>query len=162
MISRLLVLSKLETGSENFEKHEINLTKVFEQVAADADFEAQGNHKSVKIWQKDEAKVFGNETLLRSAIENVLRNAVRYTKDDTTVDVKLTKNGKTAVVSIKDYGAGVPEEELDKLFRPFLPRQHGARPQNRRHRFRLGNRRTRRSRPSRRNQSEQYAGRISG
>ncbi len=119
MISRLLVLSKLETGSENFEKHEINLTKVFEQVAADADFEAQGNHKSVKIRHKDEAKVFGNETLLRSAIENVLRNAVRYTRNETTVDVKLTKNGKNAVVSIKDYGAGVPEDELEKLFRPF-------------------------------------------
>ena len=119
MISRLLVLSKLETGSENFEKNEINLTKVFEQVAADADFEAQGNHKSVRIRHKDEAKVFGNETLLRSAIENVLRNAVRYTKEETTVDVKLTKNGKNAVVSIKDYGAGVPEDELEKLFRPF-------------------------------------------
>ena len=119
MISRLLVLSKLETGSENFEKREINLTKIFEQVVSDADFEARGNSKSVKILQEDEARVFGNETLLRSAIENVLRNAVRYTKDETTVDVKLIKNGKTAVVSIKDCGAGVPEEELDKLFRPF-------------------------------------------
>ncbi len=119
MISRLLVLSKLETGSENFEKHELNLTKIFEQVAADADFEAQGNRKSVQITRKDEVRVFGNETLVRSAIENVLRNAVRYTKDETAVDVKLIKNGKTATVSIKDFGAGVPEEELEKLFRPF-------------------------------------------
>lgn len=119
MISRLLVLSKLETGSENFEKHELNLTKIFEQVAADADFEAQGNGKSVKITQKDAVKVFGNETLLRSAIENVLRNAVRYTKDATAVDVKLARNGKTAIVSIRDRGAGVPEEDLEKLFRPF-------------------------------------------
>jgi signal transduction histidine kinase len=119
MISRLLVLSKLETGSENFEKREINLTKIFEQVAADADFEARGNNKSVKILQKDDVKVFGSETLLRSAIENVLRNAVRYTKDETTVDIKLIKNGKNAIVSIKDYGAGVPEGELEKLFRPF-------------------------------------------
>jgi signal transduction histidine kinase len=73
----------------------------------------------VKILQKDDVKVFGSETLLRSAIENVLRNAVRYTKDETTVDIKLIKNGKNAIVSIKDYGAGVPEGELEKLFRPF-------------------------------------------
>ncbi len=119
MISRLLVLSKLENGSENFERHEINLTKIFEQVAADADFEARGNRKSVVIERADEVKVVGNETLLRSAIENVLRNAVRYTRDETTVDVKLTKNGRNAVVSIVDHGAGVPEEELEKLFRPF-------------------------------------------
>ena len=48
-----------------------------------------------------------------------MRNAVRYTKDETAVDVKLSKNGKTATVSIRDYGAGVPEEDLEKLFRPF-------------------------------------------
>jgi len=119
MISRLLVLSKLETGSENFEKHEINLTKIFEQVAADADFEAQANKKSVKILQKDAVKIFGNENLVRSAIENVLRNAVRYTKDETAVEVKLTSENETAVISVKDYGAGVPEGELKKLFRPF-------------------------------------------
>ncbi len=119
MISRLLVLSKLETGSENFEKREINLTKIFEQTVADADFEARGNNKSVKITRKDSVQVFGSETLLRSAIENVLRNAVRYTKDETTVAVKLIKNGKNAVVTVADCGAGVPEDELGKLFRPF-------------------------------------------
>jgi len=119
MISRLLVLSKLETGSENFEKHEINLTKIFEQVAADADFEAQANKKSVKILQKDAVKIFGNENLVRSAFENVLRNAVRYTKDETAVEVQLRNENKTAVISVKDYGAGVPEDELKKLFRPF-------------------------------------------
>lgn len=119
MISRLLVLSKLETGSENFERHEINLTKIFEQVAADADFEARGNGRSVVIRRKDDVKVVGNETLLRSAIENVLRNAVRYTKNETAVEVELTENGKNAVVLIADHGAGVPEDELEKLFRPF-------------------------------------------
>lgn len=119
MISRLLVLSKLETGSENFEKREVNLTKIFEQTIADADFEAKANNKSVKITDKDAVKIFGNETLLRSAIENVLRNAVRYTNDGTSVEVSLQKQNKKVVVSIRDYGAGVPEAELEKLFRPF-------------------------------------------
>ncbi len=119
MISRLLVLSKLENRSENFEKHEINLTKLFEQIVTDADFEAQANEKSVKVTEKDAVKVFGNENLLRSAIENVLRNAVRYTKEKTSVEVSLLRQNKRAVVSVRDYGAGVPEEELEKLFRPF-------------------------------------------
>jgi two-component system sensor histidine kinase CpxA len=126
MISRLLVLSKLENRSENFEKREINLTRLFEQIVTDADFEAQANEKSVKIMQKDAVKVTGNENLLRSAIENVLRNAVRYTKEETAVEVSIVKQNKRAVVSVRDYGAGVPEEELEKLFRPFY-RVHAAR-----------------------------------
>jgi len=119
MISRLLTLSKLETDAENFEKHEINLTKLFEQIVADADFEANANGKSVKILQKSECRVFGNENLLRSAIENVLRNAVRYTKENTSVEVSLEKENKNALISVRDFGAGVPEGELEKLFRPF-------------------------------------------
>ena len=126
MISRLLVLSKLENRSENFEKHEINLTRLFEQVVTDADFEAQGDEKSVKITRKDEVKVLGNETLLRSAIENVLRNAVKYTPEKTSVEVALEKNGSKTIVAVRDFGAGVPEAELEKLFRPFY-RVHAAR-----------------------------------
>jgi two-component system sensor histidine kinase CpxA len=119
MISRLLTLSKLETDSENFEKRETNLTKLFEQVVADADFEANANGKSVRILQKADVKVLGNESLLRSAIENVLRNAVRYTKDETSVEVSLEKKNKKAAILVRDLGAGVPEAELEKLFRPF-------------------------------------------
>ena len=119
MISRLLVLSKLETGSETFNRTEVNLTKIFEQIVADANFEAQANGKAVKILDKDAVKIFGNENLLRSAIENVLRNAVRYTRDETAVEVKLTRTSKRAVIIVRDYGAGVPEAELANLFRPF-------------------------------------------
>ena len=119
MISRLLTLSKLETNSDGFDKREVNLTKLFEQTIADADFEANANGKSVKILQKADAKVFGNENLLRSAIENVLRNAVRYTKENTSVEVSLEKENKNVLITVRDYGAGVPETEVEKLFRPF-------------------------------------------
>jgi two-component system sensor histidine kinase CpxA len=61
----------------------------------------------------------GSETLLRSAIENVLRNAVRYTADRTVVDVSLRASNGNAVLSVADHGGGVPEEELPNLFKPF-------------------------------------------
>lgn len=119
MLSRLLTLSKLETGSGSFEKQPLNLTKLTEQVVADADFEAQAAERAVKIVARDDLKVFGNETLLRSAIENVLRNAVKYTAEKTTVEVSLVRDNRDAVISIRDFGPGVPEDELEKLFRPF-------------------------------------------
>ena len=61
----------------------------------------------------------GSENLLRSAIENVLRNAVRYTGERTAVEVSLEANNGRAVLRVSDHGGGVPEEELPNLFRPF-------------------------------------------
>lgn len=119
LIGQLLTLSKLETGSQDFEKHELNINKIVEQVAADARFEAEANNKDVKISQNGELKVFGNEHLLRSAIENVIRNAVKYTKENSAVEISTSSVANNALISIKDHGEGVPDEELAKLFKPF-------------------------------------------
>ncbi len=119
MISRLLLLSKLESGAPNLEKTEINLSGIIEQVAADADFEARGENKAVKIVENRECGIVGGENLLRSAIENVVRNAVRYTKEGTAVEIALRNENGNALITVKDYGEGVPDAELENLFRPF-------------------------------------------
>jgi two-component system sensor histidine kinase CpxA len=63
----------------------------------------------------------GNATLLRSAVENVVRNAIRYTKEGTNVDIMLTNDDRanTALLTIDDSGPGVPPDAVDKIFRPF-------------------------------------------
>jgi signal transduction histidine kinase len=119
MISRLLTLSKLETGSKDFDRRELNLRTLVEQVSADADFEANAKGRSVKVIHADDCRVVGSESLIRSAVENVLRNAVRYTKEGTAVDVSLSNGNERAVVRILDHGSGVPDAELENLFRPF-------------------------------------------
>ncbi|HEX6125928.1 MAG TPA: ATP-binding protein [Pyrinomonadaceae bacterium] len=119
MISRLLTLSRLETGSRDFERSEIDLKSLVEQVASDADFEANAVGKSVRIDRADQCSIVGSYELVGSAVENVLRNAVRYTQDGTAVEVSLVSDNGTATVSVRDHGGGVPEDELQKLFRPF-------------------------------------------
>jgi signal transduction histidine kinase len=119
MISRLLILSKLESGGQELEKQNVNLRKVVEEIVADADFEAQAKSKAVKITAIEESRFLGSENLLRSAVENVLRNAVRYTDEKTSVEVSLTNLNGDAVINIRDHGGGVPENELENLFRPF-------------------------------------------
>jgi two-component system sensor histidine kinase CpxA len=63
------------------------------------------------------------EDLLRSAVENVVRNAVRFTPEGTAVEVSLRKQNWSsdnfAVISVRERGTGVPAESLDKIFRPF-------------------------------------------
>ena len=65
----------------------------------------------------------GAPMLLHSAIENVVRNAARYTEEGSNAEITLERGqgsaGPEAVIRIVDSGPGVPEEALDKLFRPF-------------------------------------------
>ncbi len=118
MIGRILMLSKLESGSTEVEKGPIDLTELVGDVVADANFEAAARHKSVLL-HADQCSVMGSEILLRSAIENVLRNAVRYTAESTAVQVSLEKANGNAIVKVQDVGGGVPDGELPNLFRPF-------------------------------------------
>lgn len=117
MISQILQLSRLESQSETIERKNVEIGKLLEKIVADADFEAESQNKKVIIKETAAGEIFGDEALLRSAIENVLRNAIRYTKS--TVEVVLRREKNDFVVRIRDYGAGVPEAELDKLFKPF-------------------------------------------
>ena len=63
--------------------------------------------------------VTGDEELIRRALENVIRNAIRYAPRGTAVDIELAKFHDTAMVSVRDYGPGVPDEELTRIFDPF-------------------------------------------
>lgn len=119
MIGRLLTLAKLESGSHDVENLRIDLDELVKDVAADADFEARAKGRYVNVTKADHCVVLGSENLLRSAVENVLRNAVRYTKEGTAVDVSVVRQNGKAVVTVADHGGGVPEDELKNLFRPF-------------------------------------------
>lgn len=119
LISRLLTLASLESGSQEFDRRSINLADLVEQIAADADFEARALGKSVTVTEVAKCRMTGSERLLRSAIENVLRNAVKYTNEGTVVEVSVRANGGKAFVKVSDQGGGVPEDELQNLFRPF-------------------------------------------
>ncbi|MEP7074973.1 MAG: ATP-binding protein [Acidobacteriota bacterium] len=119
MISRILTLSKLESGSTNLDYERINLREVVTDVGEDADFEARAKNKRVEVEAESDCYVTGNDNLLRSAIENVIRNAVRYTDEGTAVHVKLSQKSGGAVVRVSDSGGGVPEDELQNLFVPF-------------------------------------------
>jgi two-component system sensor histidine kinase CpxA len=119
MISRILTLSKLESGSQDYLKTKLDLSDLVRDIAADAEFEASGKGKSVAAEKIDSCSVEGNENLLRSAIDNVVRNAVRYTAESTKVKVSLEKNNGNAIIKVRDHGGGVPQDELENLFRPF-------------------------------------------
>jgi two-component system, OmpR family, sensor histidine kinase CpxA len=123
MISQLLELTRLESGTDPRKRTEVDLAALVRDVAEDADYEARSVNRSVRILSSDNCSINGVEELLRSAVENVVRNAVRFTPEGTAVEVALKRqNGSGdhfAVISVRDRGKGVPEEALEKIFRPF-------------------------------------------
>jgi two-component system sensor histidine kinase CpxA len=123
MISQLLTLTRLESGTDGRKRAEVDLDALVREVSEDADFEARSLNRSVRVVKSDKCSINGVEDLLRSAVENVVRNAVRFTPEGTAVEVALRKqNGagdNFAVISVRDRGNGVPAESLEKIFRPF-------------------------------------------
>ncbi|HYA37695.1 MAG TPA: ATP-binding protein [Candidatus Methylomirabilis sp.] len=123
LIGQLLSLSRLEAGVMQPEREPIDIGEILAAVAADADFEARANNRRVEVAQVAPTVIQGDAALLHSAIENIVRNAVRYTAENTTVRLSLDRAGDRAkglTIRIRDYGPGVPEEMLPHLFEPFV------------------------------------------
>jgi two-component system, OmpR family, sensor histidine kinase CpxA len=123
LIGRLLTIARLESGDQAMKLVPIRLQELIREIAQDAEFEAQSRKCRVDVTEVDDCTVMGDPSLLSSAIENVVRNAIQYTREGTDVQIGLEcKEGTSeteAVIKISDSGPGVPGEALDKLFRPF-------------------------------------------
>jgi signal transduction histidine kinase len=123
MIGQVLTLSRLQSGIQGIQIDPVDLERLVQEVAADAHFEAQAGDRIVRLVERAECTVTGNKELLRRAIENVVRNAVRYTRENSSVEIRLRRTMNNdisfAEISVRDHGQGVPEADLPHLFRPF-------------------------------------------
>lgn len=121
MIGQLLDLARLETEAQSTNRTDFDLSQLLLQAATDADFEARGKESSVLFEGPQRLILHGHQGQLRRAVENVLRNAVHYTVEGTTVEIRLdkTEKGQGVRIRVRDHGPGVPEAELEKIFHPF-------------------------------------------
>lgn len=123
LIGRILTLARLEDGEQLVPQTPVPLDEIVESVSEDAEFEAQERrcHVHTSIAEGN-WEVRGNASLLHSAVENVVRNAIRYTQEGSAVEIELkseTRGAREAVLRVSDSGPGVPPDSLDKLFQPF-------------------------------------------
>ncbi|MGZ8432620.1 MAG: ATP-binding protein [Candidatus Deferrimicrobiaceae bacterium] len=123
LIGELLTLAQLERDTRGIERIPVDLQILVGKIVEDADFEANVVNRRVRVVQNEPVTVTGVPELLRRAIENVVRNGVRFTSEDSAVEVRLSRSegisGSVARISVRDHGPGVPEESLAKLFEPF-------------------------------------------
>ncbi|MEI8667250.1 ATP-binding protein [Pseudoalteromonas sp. B131b] len=123
MIADVLQVSRLEAKSQALSLQQQSLQIIIDHVLNDAQFEAKQNNKQLQIMGSADISVNCDETLIASALENLLRNAIKYANSTISITLKHTD---AIYIEICDDGPGVPNNQLNKLCEPFF-RQSDAR-----------------------------------
>lgn len=119
MVNHLLDLSYMETAKRQVLEEEIDLPSLLSDIRNDVLIEAEHSHCGIILSTPDVAIMNGRMDLLRSAFENVIRNAIAYTGPWMDIEVSLKRNEGRFILTVADRGPGVPEADLPHLFDPF-------------------------------------------
>lgn len=126
MVGEVLALARLESGTASRGKERVDLAYIAASIAEDARFEAETLKRDVRFSASGDAPVIGNADLLHRAVENIVRNAIKFTREGTTVEVAVHTTRTSAVLTVTDRGPGIAPSELEKVFDPFYRGQAGA------------------------------------
>jgi signal transduction histidine kinase len=119
LVAELLQVTRVEADPSMQKNDIVHLDELLGDRVYDSLLEAKAKDCTLLLKAPVPAILSGDEELIRRAIENVIRNAIRYAPRNTSVDVELTKTADSALVSVRDYGPGVPPEALTRIFDPF-------------------------------------------
>jgi signal transduction histidine kinase len=119
LVGELLQATRAEVDPQALRAQPVRLDELLATIVSDCSIEADARGCSLVLDAAGPLTVKGDPELLRRAAENVIRNALRYSPPQSSVDVKLTPNGALARIQVRDYGPGVPEEALNRIFEPF-------------------------------------------
>jgi len=124
LMGQLLTLSRLEAGLSSGERENVNFTLLVQEVVADGNFEATALGKSVSLEASPVVLENADSLALRSACENIVRNAIHFTRPGTEVKVALgidnAASGPQVILTVCDEGPGVPNDALQNIFSPFF------------------------------------------
>jgi len=120
LVGTLLEVTRSD-GEPSWDASEVHsVNGLLSDVVDDCRLEAEGHGRRIELQEDSQVNVQGDPELLRRALENVLRNAIRYSPDKGSVDITIGADGGVGRISIRDYGRGVPEESLTRIFEPFF------------------------------------------
>ena len=120
LIGQIIRYSRIQYGVSEQAWEQVSLQALVKQLVGDGDFEAQARNKAVVLVKSSDIRVRAIRDFISSAIENIIRNAIRFTPEDSSIEVSLDQVGSNAVITVRDYGPGVPEDTLASLFDPFF------------------------------------------
>jgi two-component system sensor histidine kinase CpxA len=120
LVDELLQLTTAEGDPQARVREQVRLDDLLHHLADDCVLEAEAKGCRLVVTEDGPSSVLGDRELLRRAVENVLRNAIRHAPEETIVEVELRSRPDLATIAIRDLGTGVPEDALGAIFEPFF------------------------------------------
>ena len=119
LVGALVEMTRAEGDSSVSVREEVRLDALLREIVEDCRVEADGRGCEFALAADCDRQFWGDPELLRRAFENVIRNAVKYSPAGQRVEIHLDADSAAARVRVRDFGQGVPEEHLTKIFQPF-------------------------------------------
>jgi two-component system sensor histidine kinase CpxA len=119
LIGELLQVTRAEGDPSQRIMEPVVLNDVVGEIVDDTSIEARAKDCELAFNASASLVLDGDAELLRRAIENVVRNAIRYAPHGSRIEIDLTRRGHDAVVRVRDFGPGVPPEAIGRIFDPF-------------------------------------------
>jgi two-component system sensor histidine kinase CpxA len=115
LVGELLQVTRAEGDPTSIRRELVRLDELVRDIVETNRIEATARGCELALEVSGAVQIEGQPELLRRAIENVLRNAIPHTPTGTTVEIGL----RGSTICVRDYGSGVPEDELPRIFDPF-------------------------------------------
>ncbi|WDE98660.1 two-component system sensor histidine kinase CreC [Lentisphaera profundi] len=128
MVENILFLSRLENQAKPMEMQKLDLKKLCQKIL-DESRERFPHYQFSWQSEVDESPIVGNDFLLQLAINNLIKNAVEFSPEESTIEVKMERDDNCYHITINDQGSGIPDYALEKIFDRFysLPRPNNGR-----------------------------------
>ncbi|MFH1426109.1 MAG: ATP-binding protein [Candidatus Kerfeldbacteria bacterium] len=126
IVNNLLDISEIEEGRFPYEFAEVNIDEVMETIVKGTQIDAE--HKGVTVvYNKTDDElppVDADKQKIRTAMQNLVDNAVKYSPRDSTVTVTASVKNNRFFITVEDQGIGIPKEDQQKIFTKFFRGQN--------------------------------------
>ena len=126
LVISLLKLSKLDAGVIEFQNEKINIKEMIKEIISNLEIISEIKNEKIKISSNKEAYFIGDYNWNKEAIQNIVKNAIEHTKENTEIDVNIEENDVYTSISITDNGEGISNEDLKHIFDRFYKSKNSA------------------------------------
>lgn len=120
LVAEIIEMTSIEDDPAAQVMASVSFQEIIDEVVRDSSLEADFHGCSIAVEGALRRRITGNRELLRRAVENVLRNGIRYSPQNTTIRLALSESSQNALVEVRDYGPGAPPDSLNRIFDPFF------------------------------------------